>query len=49
MSQNVTKVLTCLIISLASLIFTCESEAQNSSYEEVEWTQLMPKDTASAF
>ena len=48
MSQNVTKVLTCLIISLASLIFTCESEAQNSSYEEVEWTQLMPKDDLDA-
>lgn len=48
MSQNVTKLLTCLVISLASLMFTCESEAQNSSYEEVEWTQLMPKDDLDA-
>ncbi|MGO3300268.1 MAG: DUF3299 domain-containing protein [Pseudoalteromonas sp.] len=48
MSQNVTKVLTCLVISLTSLVFTCESEAQKSSYEEVEWTQLMPKDDLDA-
>jgi len=35
-------------IALASLVFTCESVANSSSYEEIEWIQLMPKDDLNA-
>ena len=36
------------VIALTSLVFTCESAAQSTSYEEIEWIQLMPKDDLDA-
>lgn len=48
MSKNVTKMVAWCVIALASLVFTCESVANSSSYEEIEWIQLMPKDDLNA-
>lgn len=48
MSKNVTNVAAWCVITLACLVFTCESQAQSTSYEEIEWIQLMPKDDLDA-
>jgi len=48
MSKNVTNMVTWCVIAVASLVFTCESAAQSTSYEEIEWIQLMPKDDLDA-
>ncbi|XQF91591.1 DUF3299 domain-containing protein (plasmid) [Pseudoalteromonas espejiana] len=49
MSKNVTKMVVWFIYSLSpGLVFTCESVAKSSSYEEIEWIQLMPKDDLDA-
>jgi len=48
MSKNVTKMVAWFVIAVASLVFTFESAAQSTSYEEIEWIQLMPKDDLDA-
>lgn len=48
MSKNVTKMVAWFVIALASLVLTCELVAKSSSYEEIEWIQLMPKDDLDA-
>ncbi|WP_409426016.1 DUF3299 domain-containing protein [Pseudoalteromonas sp. RW-H-Ap-1] len=48
MSKNVTNMVTWCVIAVASLVFTCESAAQSTSYEEIAWIQLMPKDDLDA-
>ncbi|MEG3758612.1 DUF3299 domain-containing protein [Pseudoalteromonas carrageenovora] len=48
MSKNVTNMVAWFVIAVASLVFTCESAAQSTSYEEIEWIQLMPKDDLDA-
>jgi len=48
MSKNVTNMVAWCVIALTSLVFTCESAAQSTSYEEIEWIQLMPKDDLDA-
>ncbi|MBQ4859348.1 DUF3299 domain-containing protein [Pseudoalteromonas sp. MMG007] len=48
MSKYVTNMVAWCVIALASLVFTCESAAQSTSYEEIEWIQLMPKDDLDA-
>ncbi|MEL0655459.1 DUF3299 domain-containing protein [Pseudoalteromonas issachenkonii] len=48
MSKYVTNMVAWCVIAVASLVFTCESVAQSTSYEEIEWIQLMPKDDLDA-
>lgn len=48
MSKYVTNMVAWCVIALSSLVFTCESAAQSTSYEEIEWIQLMPKDDLDA-
>ncbi|KPZ62858.1 DUF3299 domain-containing protein [Pseudoalteromonas carrageenovora] len=48
MSKYVTNMVAWCVIAVASLVFTCESAAQSTSYEEIEWIQLMPKDDLDA-
>jgi len=48
MSKYVTNMVAWCVIAVASFGFTCESVAQSSSYEEIEWIQLMPKDDLDA-
>ncbi|MBQ4798727.1 DUF3299 domain-containing protein [Pseudoalteromonas sp. MMG006] len=48
MSKYVTNMVAWCVIAVASFGFTCESAGQSSSYEEIEWIQLMPKDDLDA-
>ncbi|KPZ58313.1 DUF3299 domain-containing protein [Pseudoalteromonas sp. P1-25] len=48
MSKNVTNMVAWCVIALASLVFTVESAAQSTRYEQIEWIQLMPKDDLDA-